>query len=202
MTRSAGIGLGDRHQQNGVNYTLDLNTGLTQVLDDRTNTYLYGNGRIAQAGSTTEYFLGDALGSVRQLIDPAGAVTLTQSYAPYGETVSSAGSGYSAYQYTGEARDTSGLTYLRSRYLDTNVGRFVSRDTWEGNYNRPLSLNRWGYVEGNPVNMIDPSGRYAVSSTGHNAISIQPSAQSQIYSALAKTGSQDVLSAFGCMGRI
>ena len=27
-----------------------------------------------------------------------------------------------------------------------------------GDYNRPLSLNRWMYVEGNPVNFADPSG--------------------------------------------
>ncbi len=44
-------GLGDRLQQtvNGetTNYTLDLNAGLTQVLDDGTDTYLYGVDRIA-----------------------------------------------------------------------------------------------------------------------------------------------------------
>jgi hypothetical protein len=27
-----------------------------------------------------------------------------------------------------------------------------------GDYNNPLSLNRWNYVEGNPVNFTDPSG--------------------------------------------
>lgn len=31
--------------------------------------------------------------------------------------------------------------------------------TWAGDYNRPLSLNRWNYVEGNPVNFTDPSGQ-------------------------------------------
>ena len=41
-------GLGDRLTQNDVNYTLDLNSGLTQVLNDGTNTYLYGLGRIAE----------------------------------------------------------------------------------------------------------------------------------------------------------
>jgi YD repeat-containing protein len=67
-------GLGDRLSRtvNSVtmNYTLDLNTGLTQVLDESapqgygTNTYLYGNGRISQVtDTTTAYFLGDALGS-------------------------------------------------------------------------------------------------------------------------------------------
>lgn len=39
------------------------------------------------------------------------------------------------------------------------MGRFLTRDTWAGNYNRPLSLNRWNYTEGNPVNYTDPSGR-------------------------------------------
>jgi hypothetical protein len=51
-------------------YTLDLNAGLTQVLQDGTNTYLYGVSRIAQYdASSPQYFLGDALGSVRQLVD-------------------------------------------------------------------------------------------------------------------------------------
>ncbi len=143
-------GLGDRHQQivDGVttNYTLDLNTGLTQVLADGTNTYLYGNGRISQSQITNhqspEYFLGDALGSVRQLADPTAAVTLTQSYSPYGEVAFNAGSGYSIFQYTGEARDANGLTYLRARYYAPQDGRFISRDTWNGVYERPLSLNR------------------------------------------------------------
>ena len=154
----AGAGLGDRHQQNGVNYTLDLNTGLTQVLGDGTNTYLYGNGRIAQAGSTTEYFLGDALGSVRQLTDLASVVTLTQSYAPYGETVSSVGGGTSAYQYTGEMRDASGLTYLRARYYAPQDGRFISRDIWSGDTKTPITYNRWIYANADSINNVDPSG--------------------------------------------
>ena len=85
-----------------------MNTGLPQVLSDGTNTYLYGNGRIAQTGSTTEYFLSDALGSVRQLVDANSAVTLTQSYSPYGEVTQSVGNGATAYQFTGEMRDANG----------------------------------------------------------------------------------------------
>ena len=152
--------MGDRHQQNGVNYTLDLNTGLTQVLSDGTNTYLYGNGRISQHATQTEYFIGDALGSVRQLTDATSAVTLTQSYAPYGEVTQSVGTSQTSYAYTGESRDANGLTYLRARYYASEDGRFISRDTWNGDYNRPLSLNRWNYVEANPVNLVDPSGHF------------------------------------------
>jgi hypothetical protein len=79
-------GLGDRLSQNGVNYTLDLNAGLTQVLSDGTTTYTYGLGRISQQqGTMSEYFLGNALGSVRQLTSQTGAVTYAASYSPYGE---------------------------------------------------------------------------------------------------------------------
>jgi YD repeat-containing protein len=45
-------GLGDRLSQTvdsaTTNYTVDLDAGLTQVLADGTNTYLYGNGRIGE----------------------------------------------------------------------------------------------------------------------------------------------------------
>ncbi len=37
-------------------------------------------------------------------------------------------------------------------------GRFTTRDSFAGDYQRPLSLNRWNYVQGNPVNSTDPSG--------------------------------------------
>jgi len=152
-------GLGDRLSQNGVNYTLDLNAGLTQVLSDSENTYTYGIGRISQQnGAATEYFLGDALGSVRQMVDGAGQVTLVKSYEPYGSVVSSAGSGASAYGFTGEQQDVSGLVYLRARYYAPWDGRFVSRDEWEGVSTRPVSYHRWVYGDGNPVNVTDPSG--------------------------------------------
>ncbi len=34
-----------------THYTMDLNAGLTQVLQDGTNTYLYGAGRVARYGA-------------------------------------------------------------------------------------------------------------------------------------------------------
>lgn len=36
----------------------------------------------------------------------------------------------------------------------------MSRDTWGGDANRPMSMNRWMYVEGNPVKYTDPSGHF------------------------------------------
>ncbi|MEW5873380.1 MAG: hypothetical protein AB1894_29235 [Chloroflexota bacterium] len=73
-------GLGDlvRQTTNGVSKTfvLDSAAGLTQVLADNNYAYLYGLGRIAQQGaSSTGYFLGDALGSVRQWVDGGHSAT-------------------------------------------------------------------------------------------------------------------------------
>jgi RHS repeat-associated protein len=160
-------GLGDRLQQtvSGVTttYTLDLNAGLTQVLADGTNTYLYGAGRIAQNSTANgkQYFLGDALGSVRQLVSANGAVTLTRSYEPYGSVLTSAAStGVStAYSFVGEWDDTSGLLHLRARYYASSQGRFISRDSWPGDANQPMSYNGWLYAYARPIVFADPNGR-------------------------------------------
>jgi YD repeat-containing protein len=87
-------GFGDRLSEiansQTTEYTMDLNAGLTQVLQNGTNTYLYGAGRVAQYGANgPEYYLGDALGSVRQLVDANGNVTMAKDYKPYGDVLSS-----------------------------------------------------------------------------------------------------------------
>ncbi|MDH5607033.1 MAG: hypothetical protein OEY93_09105, partial [Anaerolineae bacterium] len=161
-------GLGDRLSQTvdsgtPTKYTLDIARGLTQVLSDGTTTYLYGAGRIGQFDTAWTYPLGDALGSVRQLSDAAGTVILAQNYAPYGSVISSFGTGASSYGFAGEWTDATGLQHLRARYMDPGTARFISRDTWGGDYNNPMSLNRWMYVMGNPVNYMDPSGKFASS---------------------------------------
>jgi RHS repeat-associated protein len=157
------IGLGDRVAQtvNGVttNYALDLNAGLTQVLSDGANTYLYGNGRIGelQPGGFA-YHLGDALGSVRQLTDADGVVRMARSYEPYGSVMGSVGAGSSVFGYASEQVDSyTELLFLRARMYRPETGSFQSKDLWR-DYNRPQTLNGWNYVMGDPVNHVDPSG--------------------------------------------
>lgn len=60
------------------------------------------------------YVLPDALGSVRQETDAAGAVTAVREWPPYGEEVGGAQAGLG---FTGEWFDANvGLTYLRARW--------------------------------------------------------------------------------------
>ena len=58
-----------------------------------------------------------------------------------------------------------GLYYLRARYYANSLGRFWTRDTWEGVRTRTLSQNKYAYAEANPTLYTDPSG-YFVSSVG------------------------------------
>ena len=60
-------------------------------------------------------------------------------------------------EYSG---DSTQLLYLRSRFYAPSSGRFVTKDIWEGEVYRPLSLNRWNYVESNPINLVDPTGNF------------------------------------------
>ena len=153
-------GLGERVSQtvNGVttHFTVDLNAGLSQVLSDGTNTYLYGVERIAQESTNgVQYFLTDALGSVRQMVDLSGEVLLARSYEPYGEVLASAGEGESSYGFTGEMQDSTGLVYLRARYYDPVIGRFFQKDPSKAEKNLYL------YAQGNPILNTDPSGLFS-----------------------------------------
>jgi RHS repeat-associated protein len=147
---------------NGVenNFTQDLNAGLTQVLNDKDNTYLYGLNRLGYENAEEEYqYLTDALGSVRQVVKTGGdnaGLKLTKSFAPYGDVIYSNGL-ETPYGFTGEMQ-SGGLVHLRARDYATADGRFLTRDSWEGDANLPISYNKWTYAIGNPIIQTDPSG--------------------------------------------
>lgn len=182
MTSYGYNGLGDRLTEtvNGVTttFTMDLSpstglragSGLTQALSDGTNDYLYGHGRIAQSPITQspnhqmEYFLGDALGSVRQLTNSTGALTLAKAYDPYGNVVMSNRSSATTYGFTSEYQSGDSV-YLRARHYAPYLNRFLQRDTIVPNPRIPADWNRWAYVRNNPINYTDPSGHYVYDRT-------------------------------------
>jgi RHS repeat-associated protein len=128
-----GDGLRMSHTTGGVttNYTWDVARGLSVVLQDGTNSYVYGLDLISAtdgAGAQT-YFTYDGLGSTTDLTNGSGAVTDTYSYDVFGAIRSHTGTAVNYWQFTGEQRDAdSGLYYLRARYYDPGIGRFLTRD--------------------------------------------------------------------------
>ncbi len=100
-------GLGERMQQTvdvqTTDFIVDQAGGLTQVLSDGMDSYLYGLRRIAeQDAEGWQYYMGDALGSVRQWVEENGEVRLAKEYEPYGGLLSSAGEVESRYGFTEE----------------------------------------------------------------------------------------------------
>jgi RHS repeat-associated protein len=162
-----GDGVRLRQVVNGAvtTYTQDAVAPLPVVLQAKTNAttnqYLYSIGTrpVAQYGTTWEYLLSDGLGSVRQIADTNGNITLAKAYEPYGSILNSSGSTSSIFGFSGEQADTSGLIYLRARYMNPGLGIFLSHDPWSGDQMRPGSMNGFGYVEGDPINEVDPSGQ-------------------------------------------
>jgi len=158
---------------NGVEtrYLVDKNRNYAQVLEEYAPngtvnaTYIYGNDLISQSRNAIDSFYGyDGLGSTRVLTDELGVVTDTYAYDAYGTLTASTGTTQNNYLYAGEQFDK-GLNqyYLRDRYYGTDIGRFTQRDRFEGDMMQPLSLNRYGYTHGNPINDTDPSGMFAAS---------------------------------------
>jgi len=83
--------------------------------------------------------------------------------------VRSGQAGSSSQKYVGslghESDTNTGLIYMRARYMDPVLGRFLSEDPSED------GANWFVYCGGNPVNMIDRIGRYAEWMDGKDWIS-------------------------------
>ena len=55
---------------------------------------------------------------------------------------------------------------MGSRYYDPETMNFIQKDSILGEEERPETLNRYGYVQGNPILYEDPEGRSAVFAFG------------------------------------
>ena len=85
-------------------------------------------------------------------------------YTPFGELVCAEGENAGeGFLYNGEAYDAvSGSYYLRARFYEPAAMRFNQPDTVRGDAREPQSLNRYVYVQNNPVMYEDPSGEILV----------------------------------------
>jgi RHS repeat-associated protein len=76
--------------------------------------------------------------------------------------VSAEGERENPHRYTGEHWDAgAGLLYLRARWYDPALGRFLTQDPFPGLALLPQTQHAYVYVGNNPVNLTDPSGEFA-----------------------------------------
>ncbi len=169
-----------------VRYTTDKQHAYAQVVEERDAAtgalrvrYTYGDDLISQTRPdadlgdpepdppVTRYYHYDGQMSTRQLTDdnavPAAvAVTDRYTYDAFGNALSADGPTANAYRYTGEQWDEAvGQYYLRARYYDQSIARFLSRDSVWGLVHDPFSLHAYQYASGRPTMFQDRNGNYA-----------------------------------------
>ncbi|EMN71089.1 RHS repeat-associated core domain protein [Leptospira interrogans serovar Bataviae str. UI 08561] len=113
------------------------------------------------------FFHPNHLGSITMITDGAGnpasgpepGVSYV-SYEPYGSIIrnDSYGPDIFRYKFTGQIEDKeTGLYYYKARYYEPTLGRFLQADSVIAP-DSVNGMNRYMYVDGNPISYRDPSG--------------------------------------------
>lgn len=103
------------------------------------------------------WYVYDGLGSVVGELDPGGNFTAGAKYDVYGAVRGRTGTATTSHGFVGSlghlSEPETGLIYMRARYYDPAIGRFISED--------PAGVgNNWfAYSDSNPTNETDKSGR-------------------------------------------
>ena len=114
---------------------------------------------VSGAGRASEFYLTDALMSTANLADEPGDLVQSYRYDAWGRTLDEVGSSSNPRQYTGHYHDDeTGLDYFGARYYDSEIGRFLSQDTYLGEADPPPSLHRYLYAYANPLRYVDLTG--------------------------------------------
>ncbi len=112
-------------------------------------------------------YVSDALGSVRAVYNASASAFSVGTYKPFGKPYTDPPSGTGNIRYAQEMQDpTTGLYYVYARYMDPELGRFVSMDPKGPSLLNPQESNRYAYCVNNPSGYVDPTGERGHSGGG------------------------------------
>ncbi|WP_202710326.1 RHS repeat-associated core domain-containing protein, partial [Sporosalibacterium faouarense] len=108
---------------------------------------------------TIAYYLYNGHGDAVNLISINETILNEYDFSIYGLGTQTEEGIFNPFRYAGEYYDQeSGLYYLRARYYDPSISRFITEDTYKGDVTNPLTLNLYTYCLNNPIIRIDPTG--------------------------------------------
>jgi RHS repeat-associated protein len=166
--------VGQIYGTNTTIFVVNPNAKLPQILmrikNGVTNYYIYGSGLLYQVTETatatnTLTYHFDSRGSTIALTDGNGNVTDRMEYSLYATLTYRIGTSDTPFLFNGRygvQTDPNGLLYMKSRYYNPFLCRFLNPDPsgFSG------GLNFYAYANGNPVNLIDPYGLLGWSDVG------------------------------------
>ncbi len=162
----AGNRIGIAYGTNSINYIINPNSKLPQTLmrikNGVTNYYVYGVGLLYQVTETatvtnTLTYHYDYRGSTVALTDGNGNVTDRMEYSLYATMTYHVGTSDTPFLFNGRygvQTDPNGLLYMRARYYNPFLCRFINPDPtgFAG------GLNFYTFANGNPISLLDPFG--------------------------------------------
>ena len=150
-------------------------TAGSRILAEKKNgtwqQYLYdGDGQLTAMTYKGKdyYFIRDNLRAITGLVDSEGKAVVNYRYNSWGKLLGITGSMAGSlgkdnpYRYKGYYYDEeTGMYYLKSRYYDPEICRFISADDVTVMIDSPMSLtdkNLYAYCDNDPVNKKDEEG--------------------------------------------
>ena len=160
--------------------------GYSRVLEKRTEggvllaSFVHRHEPIAEIGSGSRHLLlSDKHSGVREVVDLSDATVEHVAYDAFGSMLTDPPSISSEHLYRTEPFDPiSGQYYLRARHYSPHLAAFSQQDPFAGNHAHPISLHRYQYADRDPVQNIDPTGMWSLTSM-ISSISMQASIQVQ-----------------------
>ena len=155
---------------NGI--TTEYLTAGGSVLSEKKNGvwqhYLYdGSGQLMaiRYKGADYYYIRDGLMSITGLVDANGTAVVNYRYDSWGMLTGITGSMAGTlgkdnpYRFKGYYYDEeTGMYYLKSRYYQPEICRFISADNYASTGQGILGHNVYCYCGNNPVNAMDPDG--------------------------------------------
>jgi len=172
---------GMRTRKGDTYYELDGNNIISETTNGNTIRYYYGNGGIVgfRYNGNRYYYEKNLQGDIIAIYDESGNKVASYIYDAWGNcTIENDVSGVrigeiNPFRYRGYYYDSDiGLYYLKSRYYDAAIGRFINADSinYLGANGNLCSFNLFAYCVDNPVMQIDETGCLAFPGQIHNIV--------------------------------